>query len=252
MPRVRRKQTKNQRQAATAVQQAIPLDDGTVTTPAALAMIRASIPLGLRAVEEALLAEVTALAGPRYARHDERPAVVRWGAQPGSIFLADQQLPVLVPRVRTSGISPTSPMPRSARELGSGVGVTGVSAGRTVNCTAAPDLSPSSSVMNSVPSYCAKLLPLGRRVVSIVQKTPVVHVDCVIPAKDQKNVIGSPDISKDRDPSKAARLPYCTTRNGLTTIATGVPSATCAPALTPTHIKKAALSNLVTRIRPSN
>jgi hypothetical protein len=99
MPRVRRKQTKNQRQAATAVQQAIPLDDGTVTTPAALAMIRALIPLGLRAVEEALLAEVTALAGPRYARHDERPAVVRWGAQPGSIFLADQQLPVLVPRV---------------------------------------------------------------------------------------------------------------------------------------------------------
>jgi putative transposase len=100
MPRVRRKQSKNQRQAATAVQQAIPLDDGTVTTPAALAMIRALIPLGLRAVEEALLAEVTTLAGPRYARHDERPAVVRWGAQPGSIFLADQQLPVLVPRVR--------------------------------------------------------------------------------------------------------------------------------------------------------
>jgi putative transposase len=47
-----------------------------------------------------LLAEVTALAGPRYARHDARPAVVRWGAQPGSILLADQQLPITVPRVR--------------------------------------------------------------------------------------------------------------------------------------------------------
>ncbi|CAN5922242.1 hypothetical protein BH11GEM2_BH11GEM2_21790 [soil metagenome] len=100
MPRVRRKPTKNQHHAATAAQHAIPLDDGTVTTPAALAMIRALSPLGLRAVEEALLAEVTALAGSRYARNDDRPAVVRWGAQPESIFLADQQLPVLVPRVR--------------------------------------------------------------------------------------------------------------------------------------------------------
>ena len=97
MPRVRPKQTKNQSQD---VQQAIPLDDGTVTTPAALAMIRALIPLGLRAVEDALLAEVTTLAGPRYARDDDRPAVVRWGTQPGSIYLADQKLPITVPRVR--------------------------------------------------------------------------------------------------------------------------------------------------------
>ena len=100
MPRVRRKQTKNQSRALRDAQHAIPLDDGTVTTPAALAMIRALIPLGLRAVEEALLVEVTALAGPRYARDDARPEVVRWGAQRGSIFLADQQLPITVPRVR--------------------------------------------------------------------------------------------------------------------------------------------------------
>jgi transposase-like protein len=78
----------------------MPLDDGTVTTPAALAMIQALIPLGLRAVEEALVAEVTALAGPRYARGDLHPTVVRWGAQPGSIYLADQKLPIRVPRVR--------------------------------------------------------------------------------------------------------------------------------------------------------
>jgi len=100
MRRVRRKATKNQQQTAPTVQQAIPLDDGTVTTPAALAMIRALIPLGLKAVEEALLVEVNTLAGPRYARDDDRPAVVRWGAQAGSIFLADQKLPITVPRVR--------------------------------------------------------------------------------------------------------------------------------------------------------
>ena len=97
MSRVRQKQTQNQ---SPDVQQAIPLDDGTVTTPAALAMIRALIPLGLKAVEDALLAEVTTLAGPRYARDDDRPAVVRWGTQPGSIYLADQKLPITVPRVR--------------------------------------------------------------------------------------------------------------------------------------------------------
>ena len=97
MSRVRQKPTKNQPAPG---QQTVPLDDGTVTTPAALAMIRALIPLGLRAVEDALLAEVTTLAGPRYARDDDRPAVVRWGTQPGSIYLADQKLPITVPRVR--------------------------------------------------------------------------------------------------------------------------------------------------------
>ena len=101
MQRVRRKQTKNQRREANGViQQAMPLDDGTLTTPVTLAMIQALIPLGLRAVEEALVAEVSSLAGPRYARDDERPGVVRWGAQRGSIYLADQKLPVTVPRVR--------------------------------------------------------------------------------------------------------------------------------------------------------
>jgi len=100
MRKVRQQAVKNQRGRPSDVQQAIPLDDGTVTTPAALALIRALIPLGLRAVEEALVAEVNALAGPRYARADDRPDVVRWGAQRGSIYLADQKLPVTVPRVR--------------------------------------------------------------------------------------------------------------------------------------------------------
>jgi len=63
-------------------------------------MIQALIPLGLRAVEEALQAEVAALAGARYAHNDGRPAVVRWGGQQGSVYLADQKLPITVPRVR--------------------------------------------------------------------------------------------------------------------------------------------------------
>lgn len=85
-------------------QLAIPLDDGTVTTPAMLAMVQALIPLGLLAVQQLLEQEVSALAGARYAHHDAHhdahPAIVRWGRQPGSIYLADQKLPIRVPRVR--------------------------------------------------------------------------------------------------------------------------------------------------------
>lgn len=86
--------------AARQVKQlAIPLDDGT----AMLAMIQELIPLGLKAVSEALTQEVNALAGPRYGRGDGNPAIVRWGRQPGSIYLADQKLPIAVPRVRDRG-----------------------------------------------------------------------------------------------------------------------------------------------------
>ena len=64
-------------------------------------MIQALIPLGLKAVEEALLGEVEeALAGPRYSHADEQSDVVRWGTQRGSIYLADQKLQIAVPRVR--------------------------------------------------------------------------------------------------------------------------------------------------------
>ena len=69
-------------------------------TSIALAMIQSLIPLGLRAVEDALQQEVTALAGPRYAHGDATPGVARWGSQLGSIFLADQKVPITVPRVR--------------------------------------------------------------------------------------------------------------------------------------------------------
>ncbi len=62
-------------------------------------LIQALIPLGLQAVEDVLQQEVKALAGPRYAR-DGAPHLVRWGRQRGSVYVADQKLPLLVPRVR--------------------------------------------------------------------------------------------------------------------------------------------------------
>ena len=98
MSRVSKQAIKSQSVAPTPErpQLTIPLDDGT----AMLALIQALIPLGLKAVEDALRQEVTALAGARYAHDDAQPHLARWGAQPGSIYLADQKLPIQVPRVR--------------------------------------------------------------------------------------------------------------------------------------------------------
>lgn len=104
MPRVRDAARKSQSSAVTrtqvATQLTIPLDDGT----AMLAVIQALIPLGLKAVEQALAQEVTALAGVRYAHDDAHPEIVRWGEQSGSIYLADQKLPIQVPRVRDRAV----------------------------------------------------------------------------------------------------------------------------------------------------
>ncbi len=65
-----------------------------------VALIQALIPLGLRAVGEALEGEVSRLAGARHSRTSRRPGHVRWGRQRGSVYLADQKLPLPVPRVR--------------------------------------------------------------------------------------------------------------------------------------------------------
>lgn len=73
-------------------------------------MIQALIPLGLRAVGEALVAEVAALAGPRYARDDAHPDIARWGRLVGSIYLADQELPITVPRVRDRRVGREIPL----------------------------------------------------------------------------------------------------------------------------------------------
>lgn len=62
-----------------------------------IALIQALIPLGLQAVEDVLQQEVRMLAGPRYAREDGAPHVVRWGRQRGSVYLADQKLPMAGP-----------------------------------------------------------------------------------------------------------------------------------------------------------
>ena len=65
-----------------------------------VALIQALIPLGLAAVEDFLQQEVRQLAGTRYARKTADISCRRWGQQPGSVYLADQQLPLQVPRVR--------------------------------------------------------------------------------------------------------------------------------------------------------
>ena len=65
---------------------------------AKIEMIQLLIPLGMQAVEDALLGEVAQLVGARYA-HDKK-ALVRWGNNPGSVFLGDQKLAIAVPRVR--------------------------------------------------------------------------------------------------------------------------------------------------------
>lgn len=62
-----------------------------------IAMIQMLIPVGLKAVEEELQAEVLRLVGPSYS---PRGALKRWGYNPGSVFLGDQKVPICVPRVR--------------------------------------------------------------------------------------------------------------------------------------------------------
>jgi transposase-like protein len=67
---------------------------------ARVALIQALIPVALDRVYEELKADVERLAGARYVREDRPPGHVRWTAQRGSIYLADQKIPIQVPRVR--------------------------------------------------------------------------------------------------------------------------------------------------------
>jgi len=77
-----------------------PLPVETVDLDARVALIQALIPLGLEALMEVLQAQVTQLVGQRYGRKAPDQPLRRWGQQPGSVYLADQKLPVPVPRVR--------------------------------------------------------------------------------------------------------------------------------------------------------
>ena len=107
MRKVRVATIAHQSRTDSATQLEAALDDGTVM----LAMIQALIPLGLRAVEETLQQEVAALAGARYAHADGHPGIARWGTQRGSIYLADQKLPISVPRVRDLQAKAEVPLP---------------------------------------------------------------------------------------------------------------------------------------------
>jgi len=62
-------------------------------------LIQALIPLGLWHLKEVLEQEVTTLAGERYKRQG-MAGCDRWGKQWGSVYLRDQKVPMLVPRVR--------------------------------------------------------------------------------------------------------------------------------------------------------
>ena len=82
MRRVRRHPRKSQPSVSVIEPSEPSLDDRSVS----VAMIQALIPLGLRAVQDALEQEVTELAGTRYARQDGRPDVVRWGSSAARSF----------------------------------------------------------------------------------------------------------------------------------------------------------------------
>lgn len=76
-----------------------------------VAVIQALIPLGLQAVADALQQDVLTLAGPRYARGHRPPGVHRWTTQRGSVYLADQKLPITRPRLRNRHTHQEVPLP---------------------------------------------------------------------------------------------------------------------------------------------
>ena len=73
------------------------LVEGEYDVNSRLLLIQQLIPIGLLAVEEALQAEVSELAGQRYSREG---SLKRWGSNPGSVFLGNQKLSIRVPRLR--------------------------------------------------------------------------------------------------------------------------------------------------------
>ncbi len=89
-------------------------------------LIQALIPLGLMAVGDCLKADVARLAGGRYRRGDGLAGHVRWGRQRGSVYLADQKLPIQVPRVRnrlTGQEAPLETYTRLQRPRGADAGL---------------------------------------------------------------------------------------------------------------------------------
>jgi len=72
-----------------------------------MAAIQALIPLGLEAVAKELQMEVSNLAGARHSRGGD---VKRWGKNPGSVYLGDQKVKVVVPRVRNLALKEEVPL----------------------------------------------------------------------------------------------------------------------------------------------
>lgn len=78
---------------------------------ARIALIQALIPVALEKVQADLQADVKRLAGERYVRAGRLPGHVRWTPQRGSIYLADQKIPIEVPRVRDRLRNQEVPLP---------------------------------------------------------------------------------------------------------------------------------------------
>ena len=96
VPRTRGKakvKISEKRKATEAILDNLKTDSLDVT----IALIQELIPIGLQAVGEQLQLEVEKLTGKRYEHGKEN---VRWGEQPGSVYLRDQKVPISVPRVR--------------------------------------------------------------------------------------------------------------------------------------------------------
>jgi len=72
-----------------------------------ISVIQDLIPLGLKAVADELKAEVTRLAGDKHSRTGNN---ARWGHQNGSVYLQDQKLPVVVPRIRNVDLNQEVPL----------------------------------------------------------------------------------------------------------------------------------------------
>jgi transposase-like protein len=64
-------------------------------------LIRALIPIGLQKIQEELDREVVELVGAKHSRKDPDNLYRRHGTNPGSVPLADQRIPIRVPRVRS-------------------------------------------------------------------------------------------------------------------------------------------------------
>lgn len=80
-------------------QRAEEMSDPSWGSESRLSMIQMLIPLGLKAVEEELQAEIRKLTtGDRHERTGG--SIKRWGQNPGSVYVGDQKLKINVPRAR--------------------------------------------------------------------------------------------------------------------------------------------------------